>query len=217
MSPKPPRAPTWLVELFAPIETAEGVLGDLEEEFAGRLTRSEQSAARSWYWRQALRTTVHLVWGAVRAAPWSTTAQVLASLVAGLLLYGMMNVWVSRLVSNLPIYDYQTSVWSWRGAAIVRFVALPVALGWSIAAFARGREMIITTLVVGVLIGMLLLTLTVNARLLMLGPGHRLGAYWILLYVFEAFLVQTLFPLGVLVGGMIRRFQRLRGSDRVAA
>jgi hypothetical protein len=81
MNSKPPRAAVWLVELFAPIESAEGVLGDLEEEFAGRLTRSGHRAARRWYGRHALRTTVHLAWGAVRAAPWSTLAQVLASLV----------------------------------------------------------------------------------------------------------------------------------------
>ena len=64
MTSKPPRAAVWLVELFAPIESAEGVLGDLEEEFAGRLTRSGDRPARRWYWRQALRTTVHLVLGA---------------------------------------------------------------------------------------------------------------------------------------------------------
>lgn len=217
MTSEPPRAAVWLVELFAPIESAEGVLGDLEEEFAGRLTRSGHRASRRWYWRHALRTTVHLFWGLIRTAPWSTTAQVLASLVVGLLLYGMMNGWVARLVSNLPIYDYDTSIWSWRAADFIRFIVLPIALGWSIAAFARGREMIITTLVVGVVVGMLLLTLAVNARLLLLGPGQRMGLYWTLLHVFEVFLVQTIFPLGVLIGGMIRRLQQLRGSARVAA
>jgi hypothetical protein len=128
-----------------------------------------------------------------------------------------MNGWIVRLVGNFNIYDYNTSVWSSRAAALVRFVALPLALGWSIAALARGREMIITTLVVGVLVGMLLLTLTVNARLLVLGPGQRLSLYWALMYVFEVFLVQSIFPLCVLFGGMMRRFQQLRGSARVAA
>ena len=54
-------------------------------------------------------------------------------------------------------------------------------------------------------------------RLLLLGPGQRMGLYWTLLNVFEVFLVQTIFPLGVLIGGMIRRLQQLRGSARVAA
>ena len=217
MNPKPPRTAAGLVELFAPIESAEGVLGDLEEEFAGRLTRSGHRAARCWYWRQAIRTTIHLLWGSIRTAPWSTTAQALASLVLGLLLYGKMNGLVARLVSNLPIYDYDTSVWSWRVAAFVSFVALPLMLGWSIATFARGREMVITTLVVGVMVGMLLLTLAINARLLLLGHGLRSGLYWTLMYVFEFFLVQAIFPLVVLTGGMIRRLQQLRRSARAAA
>ena len=77
--------------------------------------------------------------------------------------------------------------------------------------------MIITTLVVGVLVGMVLLALTVNARLLLFGFGQqRLGLYWRLMYVFEFFLVQTIFPLGVMMGGLIRRLQQLRTSARLA-
>lgn len=216
MISKPPRAAAWLVELFAPIESADGVLGDLEEEFAGRLTRSGQRAARSWYWRHSLRTTGHLLWGSFRAAPWSTAAQALASLVVGLLFYVAMNVWAARLVGNLPIYDYETSVWSWRAAALVRFVALPVAIGWSIAALARGREMIVTTLVVVALLGMVLLTVTLNARFFVV-LGQRSGLFRALLQMLELFLVGALFPLTVLIGGMIRRFQQLRGAARIAA
>jgi hypothetical protein len=128
------------------------VLGDLEEEFVGRVVRASRRPplVLDWYWRQALRTAVHLGWGTVRAAPWSTTVLVLTSLVVASLLYRVMNGWIVRLVSNLPIYDYDTAVWSWRAAALARFVAVPLAIGWSIAALACGREMIITTLVVGV-------------------------------------------------------------------
>ena len=213
MSQQPPAVAAWLVELFAPTECVEGVLGDLEEEFAARLHLSGCRAARRWYRHQAVRTTVHLWWGSIRTAPWSTPAQVLASLVVGLLLYGMMNIWVARLVRNLPIYDYDTSIWSWRAADFIRFIVLPIALGWSIAAFARGREMIITTLVAGALVGMLVLTLAVNARLLLLGPGPRL---WVLRWAVEFFLLETIFPLGLLIGGMLRRLRQMRGSARIA-
>ena len=72
MTSTPPRAAIWLIELFVPVPGAEHVLGDLEEEFAGRLTRSGHQGARRWYWREAFRTTVHLIWGAMRTAPWST-------------------------------------------------------------------------------------------------------------------------------------------------
>ena len=217
MTPKPPGAAVWFVELFAPIDSAEAVLGDLEEEFAGRVHQSGYRAARRWYRRQAVTTTVHLSWGSIRAAPWSMPAQVLASFVVGLLLYGAVNLWVARLVSDLPIYDHETSVWSWRGAAFIRFVVLPVALGWSIAAFARGREMIVTTLVVGVLVGMLLLTLLVNTRLLLLGPGQRMGVYWVLTHVFKMSLMLSTFPFCVLIGGMMRRIQQMRSSSSVVA
>jgi hypothetical protein len=90
------------------------VLGDLEEEFLTRLGRSGHRTARGWYWHQALRTCAHLAWETVRAEPLSTTAQVLASLVVGSLLFREMNGWVVRFVSNLSIYDYETSLWSWR-------------------------------------------------------------------------------------------------------
>lgn len=216
MTPKPPRTAVWLIEFFVPPATAEPAVGDLEEEFVSRVTRSGHRAARRWYRRQALRTTVHLVWGAVRAEPWSTTALVLGSFVAAPLLSGVANVWVARLVSNLPIYDYETSVWSWRVAALVRFVAVPLALGWSIAVVARGREMIITTLVAGALLGMLVLPLALNVRLLLLGPGQRVGLYWVLNYMFEAFLLLLIFPLGILIGGMLRRLQQMRGPARIA-
>ena len=130
-SSTPPHTAVWLLELFAPIESAEGLLGDLEEEFHTRVGRSGHRTARRWYWHQALRTCAHLAWETVRAEPLSTTAQVLASLVVGLLLFREMNGWVVRFVSNLSIYDYETSLWSWRAAALIRMVAIPFVLGWS--------------------------------------------------------------------------------------
>ena len=218
MNQKPPRVASWLVEVFAPMECAEGVLGDLEEEFGERLRQSGCRAARHWYRRQAVKTTVHLSWGSIRTAPWSTPAQVVASFVVGLLLYGLVNIWVARLVSNLPIYDYDTSVWSWRGAAFIRFVVLPVALGWSIAAFARGREMIMTTLVVGLVVGMTVLpVVAADVRLHVSEHGPRMGLFGLSTHVLEIFLTQSVFPLGVVAGGMVRRLQQLRRSAGILA
>jgi hypothetical protein len=215
MMPKPPRAAAWLIELFAPIESADSVLGDLEEEFAGRFEQSGRGGSYRWYWRQAVLTSIHLSWGSFRSAPWSTGARALASLVVGLLLYVTLNRLVAGLVSSLPIYEYETSVWSWRAAALVRFVALPIAIGWSIAAVARGREMIVTMLVVAALLGMLLLALAVNGRFFVL-VGQRLGLFWALIQVLELFVVGALFPLSVLVGGSLRRMQQMRtGSVRL--
>ena len=48
MTPKPPRTAVWLIEFFVPPATAEPAVGDLEEEFVSRVTRSGHRAARRW-------------------------------------------------------------------------------------------------------------------------------------------------------------------------
>jgi putative ABC transport system permease protein len=50
----PPRLAAWLATRRLPDDRREFVLGDLEEEFAAR-ARISPSAARRWYWRQAIR------------------------------------------------------------------------------------------------------------------------------------------------------------------
>jgi hypothetical protein len=149
----------------------------------------------------------------VRAAPWSTTAVVLASFVVASLFYGVMSGWVGRLVSGLPIYDYNTSVWSWRAAAIVRFVAVPLALGWAMAVVARGREMVITTLVAGLVGVFLIWNLAVTVHDL----AFRIGLPFALVLARLFQIVQLgAFPLGLVIGGMLRRMQRMRAA-RIAA
>jgi hypothetical protein len=196
------------------MECAEGVLGDLEEEFSGRLVRSGHPASRRWYWRQAIRTTVHLVWGSVRTAPWSTTALVLASFVVSQLLYGVMVIWVQRLVGNLPIYDYDTAIWSWRVAALVKFVCA-LSVGWSVAVIARGREMVTTTLVAGLLSAILLFAVAISAYNLFSRFGPTATPALIRM-VFETLRFGTGLPLGLVIGGMLRRMQRMR-TARIAA
>ena len=193
------------------MECAEGVLGDLEEEFGGRLVQSGHPAARRWYWRQAVRTNVHLFWGSVRTAPWSTTGLALASFIVAQLLYGVMSVLVGRLVSNLPIHDYDASVWSWRAAALVRFVAIPLALGWSMAVIVRGREMVVAVLVVSVLAVPIVWSVTISvARYWSL--AHELPGFWLMF----KFAQMGTFPLGLLAGGMLRRIQQMRAARRAA-
>jgi hypothetical protein len=69
-SPRPPLLAVWLVELFVPEEQASSVLGDLVEEFSDVAARSSVANAQRWYWRQTLRTVVHLLGSGFRAAPW---------------------------------------------------------------------------------------------------------------------------------------------------
>jgi putative ABC transport system permease protein len=54
---RPPRVAVWLLRRRLPRPWRDFVLGDLEEEFAGRASTSP-SAARTWFWWQALRCLV---------------------------------------------------------------------------------------------------------------------------------------------------------------
>jgi hypothetical protein len=132
------------------------------------------------------------------------------------LLYGVMSGWIGRLVSNLLIYDYNASVWSWWAAAVVKFVAVPLALGWSIAVVARGREMVITSLVAGLLVAFLFWNVAINVHNL----SSRFGPYFMLVHgglvVFKILQVGGTLPLGLVIGGMLRRRQQMR-TARIAA
>ena len=57
--------------MFASRHRADGdsVAGDLSEEFAAQVRRSDPASARAWYWRQALAISVHFVL-APRSARW---------------------------------------------------------------------------------------------------------------------------------------------------
>ncbi len=55
---RPPVLATWIASLRMDRATREFQLGDLAEEFDARLAESGLSAARRWYWRQAVRALV---------------------------------------------------------------------------------------------------------------------------------------------------------------
>ena len=60
-APQPPPLARWLVSRAAPADDRADVLHDLAEGFAERAATSGAAAARSWYWRQTLRSAPPLV------------------------------------------------------------------------------------------------------------------------------------------------------------
>lgn len=52
--PTPPLLARWCITRIVPMPLRETLLGDLEEEFAERLSDSGRFQAQSWYWRQAI-------------------------------------------------------------------------------------------------------------------------------------------------------------------
>jgi hypothetical protein len=205
----PPRGAVWLIKLFVPIPSTDPVLGDLEEEFASRLNQSGPGAARRWYWRQALSAIAHLVWESVRAAPSSTVRLVSVSLLAATLADFAVRTTVHLVLNNGNARDYVAAyvgaVWFWRAVDVARFVALPLALGWSIAAMARGRELVIAALIAGVLVVVFVWNLTFIVQ-----RGVSLDVIWRAPLAFEMVQMGTTFPMCVLAGAMIRRIQQTR-------
>ena len=66
---QPPRLAGWLLTLFTPADQADSIQGDLLEEFSSVATKSNPFAARTWYWRQVLRTIPHNIAASFRPVP----------------------------------------------------------------------------------------------------------------------------------------------------
>ena len=195
-STEPPRIAAWLVGLFISDKEAESIPGDLLEEFSQLAAKSGGAVARRWYWRQTLKTVVHLGVTAFKSAPWLTTAAV----VGGALLL--------RLVSGLPdkllaaVTDRYLVYWSNHfkaymllatdGMMIAHFLG-SMFVGCMVALAAKGREM-----VAALTLGLILTALGIAASLVWLS---RTGDGWPLV-------LQGADTLALLIGGAIVRMRR---------
>jgi hypothetical protein len=147
---QPPRIASWFLNLFTLPDEEESILGDLLEEFSLLASKSGVTFARSWYWRQAVKTIAHLFATAFRVAPWSTTAAV----VGGFLLHMVVSRLPDKLLS--PITDkylfywsahFQAYLWILKGMLIADLI-LSIFVGCMVALVAKGREMVATVTLV---------------------------------------------------------------------
>jgi Fe2+ transport system protein B len=154
---QPPRIAVWVVNLFAPSEEAESISGDLQEEFAQVASKSGAAVARSWYWRQAVKTIVDLAASGLSSAPWSTTAAV----VAGFFLHGFVHGLPDKLLA--AVTDRYLAYWSTHFKAymfcatdgmFIAHVIASVFVGCIVALAVRGRELV-ATVMLAVVLGML--------------------------------------------------------------
>ena len=140
-----PRIATCLVELFSPSDQVESILGDLHEEFSEISSKSGLISARLWYWRQAVKTIVHLAGSAFRVAPLAFF---------GIVVLGFFLSWFA---ADLPeklivaLLRTQRPYSNLHVAAYMRFMTygIPVArtiqsmiVGCIVAALAKGREVL---------------------------------------------------------------------------
>ncbi len=144
---QPPQLAVWLINLFASAEEAESILGDLLEEFSHFASESGPAFAGRWYWRQAVRTVVHLAGSGRRGAPWTTLAAIVGGYLLALLVYTLPDK-----VLDVVTFRY-LHYWSHHFAAymfcatdgmMIAHLALSLFVGSTVALAAKEREMVAT-------------------------------------------------------------------------
>lgn len=180
---QPPRIATWLVNVFAPAEEAASILGDLLEEYSRLASESGVGVARNWYWRQAVKSIVHLAGCGFRAAPWSSMASVVGGFLLLRFVSGLPERAIFAVLQRYQVFDHHFSTYVFfatDGVAIGHVIA-SMFVGCIVAVAAKGREMFATltlSLVLGVLGGVAILVAVSWGRPLFLGMLPWYFADW---------------------------------------
>ena len=137
----PPRIASWLITLFMPQDEAQEIQGDLLEEFSELASHSGVGAARSWYWRQTIKTVAVMFLDGYRSAQW------MIAVIAAWFLRGYVDREYQRMVatflSNFDVYRYVSPYGFWLFYAIViGCLVIPMLLGSLLALVAPKREMV---------------------------------------------------------------------------
>lgn len=144
-SVEPPPIAVWLIRLFALADDKESILGDLVEEFSLLASKSEASTARSWYWRQTIKTVPRLAGFAFRTAPWMIVSAVVGGLVLRFIAGRLMYVTFAMLHRYGVFFaqHHVTGYLLYNVELLLRFLLI----GLSVALVAREREMVATATV----------------------------------------------------------------------
>jgi hypothetical protein len=144
---QPPRIAVWLVKLFTPPEETESILGDLLEEYSCLASKSGVAFARSWYWRQTVKTIARFAGAGFRVAPWSTLVAVAGGFL--LLKFGFrLQVRATfAVLERYSVFEHHFNAYVFfasYGLDIGR-VILSMFVGCIVALAAKEREMVATT------------------------------------------------------------------------
>jgi len=144
---QPPRLAVWLVNLFTVPDNAEVIMGDLLEEFSQIADQAGVVFARRWYWRQSLKTIVHLIYTAYRTAPWLTSAGVAGGMLARRLLWRWVEPTIFAFLDRYQIPEYHFNVYVFFASTGLDIGFLIVFLfeGCIAAIVAKEREMAAAT------------------------------------------------------------------------
>jgi hypothetical protein len=192
----PPRIATWLVNLFATGEEAESILGDLLEEYSQLASKSGAAVARSWYWRQAVKTIALLGGNGFRSAPWSTAAAAIGGFVLHRFVSGLPDKILSAVTDRYLAFwstHFNAYIWMLNGMPIEHLIG-SMFVGVVVALAAKGREMIAT-----MTLALVFFTL-IGAAVVWVAMHRQMDVAWMLWSCAD--------PVAIVVGGAIVRTQR---------
>ena len=106
-------------------------MGDLLEEFSQIAHQTGVVFARRWYWRQSLKTIVHLVCAAYRTAPWLTSAGVVAGFLARRVVWGLVEPTIFAVLVRYQIPEHHFNLY-------VFFASTGLDIGFLMAFFFEG-------------------------------------------------------------------------------
>ena len=198
LADEPPRAATWLVSLFTLAQETESILGDLLEEYSSLASRSGAAFARRWYWRQSLRTIVHLVPTAFTVAPWPTAAGVAVGFAAPKLLVRLPERIIFAVLERYQVPDHHFAMYVFFASTGIDLGILISFLcnGCLVAWIAKGTEMAAT-----MVLSLIHVAMTLVAFVYLLAKPGGLGFPRIAWSLADA--------LAILIGGAIVRLSRL--------
>ena len=137
----PPHIASWLIILFVPQNEAQEIQGDLLEEFLRLASQRGVGAARSWYWRQTIKTVAAMFFDGFRAGQWMI-AVIAAWFLSGYVDRGYPRM-VATFLANFDVYRYVSPYGFWFFYAIViGCLIIPMMLGSLLALAAPKREMV---------------------------------------------------------------------------
>ena len=170
---QPPRIAAWLVNLFSAPREAESILGDLHEEFSALTAKSGGGFAQGWYWRQSIKTVVHLVAAGFRSAPWSTSAAILGGFLLMRVTFRSYQPAMTALLDRYLVYEHHPSAYLFMlsDGILIGHVLVATLVGTLVALVSKGREMSATTI-----LGALSSVLPITATLYLVANGKH---FWL--------------------------------------
>jgi hypothetical protein len=194
---QPPRMAAWLVNLFTRAEEAESILGDLLEEYSHLASKSGVAFARSWYWRQTMKTIAHLVGAGFRVAPWSTAAAVVGGFLLRRFVSGLPERAIFAVLHRYQVFENHFGAYVFfasYGIAIGHLLIASLFVGCMVALAAKGREMVVTMTLA------LVLCALIGAALVWVATHGPVDVAWMLWSCAD--------PVAIVIGGAIVRTRR---------